>query len=218
MFRALPVRFLATALAILLCGTGSLPARGVTREAPSLTDEQMALIDFASHRFETQRLALPHLDFVFHDSLSPCDGHKGRYWGERDLIEMCSLDKTTLVHEMAHAWVRANLTLADQERFMETRGLETWNDHEVAWQRRGTEHAAETIAWALMDNPHHVEWIEILPDGTKQVGHRILTIDVEVEVLIENFHFFTGMSPVFRDASEWSVDHETPLTSIEVRR
>ena len=206
------------AIGILLCGAGSIPAREVTNEEPSLTDEQVSLIEFARHRFETQGLTLPHLDFVFHESLIPCDGHKGRYLGQTDLVEMCSLDKTTMVHEIAHAWVRANLTVADKERFMKTQGLDSWNDHDVEWADRGAEHAAEAMAWALIDDPHHVEWTRILPDGTEQVGHRVLTIGVGVETLIESFRFLTGMSPVFRDQREWSTDHQTSPTSPEERR
>ena len=66
MFRALPFRLLSTATAILLCVTGSISTHGVTSEAPSLTDEQVSLMDFARHRFATQGLTLrPRRDQSF---------------------------------------------------------------------------------------------------------------------------------------------------------
>ena len=71
---------------------------------------------------------------------------------------------------------------------------------------RGTEHVAETIAWALADDPHHVEWVETLPDGSKQTTHRILTLGVDVGTLLDNFEHITGMDPVFRHANERTVD------------
>lgn len=182
------------------------------------TEEQKALVEFGTDRFEAQGLELPELQFVFHDSLVPCDGHKGRYCRERGLVEMCSNDKRTLLHEMAHAWAGVNLKSTDREAFVELHGLDSWNGHEHAWERRGTEHVAETIAWALSDDPHHVKWVEDLSDGTSHLEYRILTIDVDVETLMDSFRTLTGMSPVFRDPGESAVGIEPPATSPEAMR
>lgn len=218
MLHALPIRLLLVTVGVALLGSGSVRVDEVVGDSAGWTEEQTALIDFAVDRFEAQGLDLPQLEFVFHDSLVPCGGHKGGYNGDRGVIEMCSNDKATLLHEMAHAWARANLTTADRESFVAMHRLDSWNDHDHAWDRRGTEHVAETIAWALMDDPPHVSWVETLPDGTKNVGHRILTIDVDVETLVENFRIVTGMSPVFRDPGEWAVEDQSPETSPEARR
>jgi hypothetical protein len=169
-----------------------------------LTRDQQAMVDFALDRFETQGLRLPDLEFVFRDSLLPCDLHKGRYHRDMQLVEMCSMDEHTMLHELAHAWAYRNLTRGQMEAFVAEHGLDSWNDPDHAWARRGTEHVAETLAWALSDEPRHVMWVEDLDDGTKVTTHKILTVDVEVEVLLADFRSLTGMDPVYRDATEWS--------------
>jgi hypothetical protein len=157
-------------------------------------------------RFDAQGLELPEIEFVFHDDLFPCDGHKGRYTSNTGTLEMCSIDAITMLHELAHAWANESLSEQAKEDFLSSRGLDSWNDHDVPWDQRGTEHVAETIAWALADDPHHVKWVETLPDGTKQTTHRILTLDLDVDTLLDNFKQLTGMDPVFRHANEWAVD------------
>lgn len=174
-----------------------------------LTRAQQELLDFASSRFEGQGLSVPQIEIEFLPSTQDCDGHLGMYWHASRILRMCSMDKHTLLHEMAHAWANENLTAGDREAFIGHRGLATWNDHDHAWDQRGTEHAAETMAWALLDDPNHVKWVETLPDGTQQVSHRILTLDAEVETLMENFRMLTGMDPIFRDADEWAVKEGT---------
>lgn len=73
-------------------------------------------------------------------------------------------------------------------------------DH--SWARRGTEHRAETIAWALSDEPRHVNWVEYREDGRDETTYRILTIGVNVEVLLTNSKTFTGLEPLYRHASK----------------
>lgn len=186
-----------------LVGQGEEPVAGSAGSHP-LTRDQEAMVDFALDRFETQGLRLPDLEFVFRDSLLSCDLHKGRYHKDIQLVEMCSMDKHTMLHELAHAWANHNLTRGQMDGFVTEHGLDSWNDPDHAWARRGTEHVAETIAWALSDEPRHVIWVEDLEDGTKVTTHKILTVDVEVEVLLAAFRSLTGIDPVYRDATEWS--------------
>lgn len=174
-----------------------------------LSEKQQELLDFAESRFESQGLSVPQIEIEFLPSTQDCDGHLGMYWHASKILRMCSMDKHTLLHEMAHTWANENLTAGDREAFIRHLGLATWNDHDHAWDQRGTEHAAETIAWALLDDPNHVKWVETLPDGTQQVSHRILTLDAEVETLMENFRMLTGKNPIFRDADEWAVEEGT---------
>jgi len=169
-----------------------------------LTRDQQAMVGFALDRFETQDLRLPDLEFVFHDSLLPCDLHKGRYHRDLQLVEMCSMDKHTMLHEVAHAWANHNLTRGQMEAFVTEHGLDSWNDHDHAWARRGAEHVAETIAWARSDEPRHVTGGEDLGNGTTVTTHQILTVDAEVEVLLADFKSLTGIDPVYRDGTEWS--------------
>jgi hypothetical protein len=177
-----------------------------------LTDEQRSLVTFATGRFEAQGLALPEVRFVFHDNLFPCDGHKGLYFeSSRTIVTsrtivMCSMDERTMLHELAHAWASRNLTDGDLVAFVEQRGLDSWNDHDDPWERRGTEHVAETLAWALHDEPGHVKWVEMGPDGEQAITYRILTLGIDVETLSENFRALTGRDPMFRHPGEWTQD------------
>lgn len=183
-----------------------------------LTAGEQALVDFALGRFETQGLELPEVDFVFHDSLLPCDGHKGMYHKTPRKLEMCSMDKRTMLHELAHAWANASLTSAQMSSFVSWRNLDSWNDHDHAWERRGTEHVAETIAWALLDDPNHVKWVETFDDGSRRTTYRVLTLNADVHDLVENFKMITGQDPVFRHAGEWELDETSTEFSPELLR
>jgi hypothetical protein len=50
---------------------------------------------------------------------------------------------------MAHAWVEVHVDEELRHRFLQLRGLTGWNDRADAWKERGTEQAAEIIAWGL---------------------------------------------------------------------
>ena len=172
----------------------------------------------ALERYESQGLSLPEVTFVFHDSLAPCHLHKGVYHHATRTLEMCSLDKTTMLHELAHAWANVNLDEEDRGAFMDLRGLDSWNDHADSWERRCTEHVAETLAWALNDEPTHVEWVETLGDGSLVTGHRLLSLGVDVEVLAENFEWITGQEPMFRSEAEWAQNGPPTHLSPELAR
>lgn len=187
--------------------------------ARALTAEQQALANRAVRRFDEQGLDLPEIDFVFHDDLLPCNGHKGRFHGNTRTLEMCSMDPITMLHELAHAWASENMSERAKMDFVQSHDLNSWNDHGDVWGRRGTEHVAETIAWALADDPHHVKWVADLPDGSKEITHRILTLGIDVDMLLDNFKHITGMDPVFRHPDEWTVDEvASSVTSPELAR
>lgn len=184
----------------------------------TLRPEMEIFVESALDRFEAQGLELPDVTFVFHDDLMPCSGHKGMYHKKSGTLEMCSMDENTLLHELAHAWANHNLEPEQMSRFVSSRGLDSWNDQDDPWERRGTEHVAETIAWALAEDPHHVRWVETLDDGTVEVTHRILTIGVDVDELVANFEMLTGQQPLFRSELEWNIEAVTSLVSPEATR
>ena len=187
--------------------------------ATPLTGEQHELVNHAIGRFDEQGLDLPEIDFVFHDDLLPCDGHKGRFHRNTRTLEMCSMDPITMLHELAHAWAGENLSEQTKKDFVLSHDLDSWNNHDDEWDRRGTEHVAETIAWALATDPHHVKWVETLPDGTKQTTHLILTLGVDVNTLLDTFTHITGMEPIFRHANEWALaDRDSTPISPELAR
>ena len=73
--------------------------------------------------------------------------------------------KSAMLHELAHAWVRTTQyrglpsTKASGARaraFLAAHDL-AWHDPALPWGEQGTERAAETIAWGLMDEPYTVD-------------------------------------------------------------
>jgi hypothetical protein len=116
------------------------------------TPAQQAMARWAVGRFEVGELRLPSLEIRFHRSRNGCEGRMGGY--SNGTADLCGehvnwMSRRTLLHEMAHGWVDANVSADLKARFMRLRQLETWSDHAVDWEERGTEHAAEIISWAL---------------------------------------------------------------------
>lgn len=191
-----------------------------------LSPEEQELMEFGLSRFRAQRLALPEIRFDFTSDIMDCDGHMGMYHRRTSTVQMCSLDKGTMLHELAHAWANHVLSEADKQAFVELRGLDSWNDQTRAWKQRGTEHAAEVIAWALLEEPNALLFFGEGPDGSKKPEFRLLSIDnSSVESLHEAFVQLTGMEPVFRTPSDldsvalykdWQA--RMPATSPEARR
>ena len=116
------------------------------------TSTQRAMARWAVGRFEAGGLRLPSLEIRFHRSTDGCEGRMGGY--SNGTADLCSkyvnwMSRRTLLHEMAHAWVDVHVSADLEARFLRLRQLETWNDHAIDWEERGTEHAAEIISWAL---------------------------------------------------------------------
>lgn len=106
--------------------------------------------------FATADLELPSLDIWFHTDRRPCDEYYGAFRAtpESWQILICSPDiKTVYEHELAHAWVTANVTDTQRSAFMNLRGLEHWADRDVPWNQRGTEWAAVIIQQGLSGLP-----------------------------------------------------------------
>ena len=92
--------------------------------------------------------------------------------------------RRNLLHEMGHIWIDQNVSRAERDRFLELRGLRTWNASTADWEERGYEQGAEIMAWAL--------------------GNRILTAQIpdnEAARLAAGFELLTGVR------LHWSVDH-----------
>jgi hypothetical protein len=116
------------------------------------TPAQRGMARWAVGRFTAGGMDLPSLEVRFHQDRMRCDGRLGSYRdGTADIcgVHVNSMSRRTLLHEMAHAWADANVSADLEARFLRLRQLETWNDHGVDWEERGTEHAAEIISWAL---------------------------------------------------------------------
>ena len=133
----------------------------ITFDQEGFRDEaDVGLAQWAFDRFDQAGLELPPLSLSFHDDRAACDGHFGYYRsGAPARIDICGFNwdrflvtpKKTLLHELAHAWAHQTLDSETRSRFLDLRGLHTWQDDSVSWEKQGTEHAAEVIAWGLMD-------------------------------------------------------------------
>lgn len=83
--------------------------------------------------------------------------------------------KRAVLHELAHVWLSANLTHQTEELFTEYRGLTAWDDQEQEWAERAREHAAEFIAWGLLDRPLALLEIRQPSPEARFTGFQILT-------------------------------------------
>ena len=178
------IRRTAASLAI----AASAMTLGATRAAPApqpltftgadANDE--AAVDWALHRFRTAGLReLPPLEVHVHRSREACNGGLGLYYMNR--IDLCTKDSSEpyarkyALHEIAHAWADVNVDPGVMRRFMDVRGVGTWNDKRVPWKERGTEQAAEIITWALGDGEIGPQLPEPLEAGTLAELYELLT-------------------------------------------
>jgi hypothetical protein len=114
--------------------------------------EQDQLARWAAGRFEDAGLDLPDLEIHFHGDASGCGGHLG--YARDGRVDVCTIltnemARRNLLHEMGHIWIDQNVSRADRVRFLELRGLLTWNAPTAGWGYRGYEQGAEIMSWAL---------------------------------------------------------------------
>src|SRR5262245_31410200 len=183
------IRRTAAALAI----AAAAMTLGATRAAPALDPatfhgagaEDEAALDWALHRFRSAGLRnLPPLEIHLHRSKDACNGGLGLYYLNR--IDLCTKDSSEpyarkyALHEIAHAWTETNVEAGALHRFMDLRRVEAWNDKRFPWKERGTEQAAEIIAWGLGDG----EIAPLLPEPLKP------------DALAGLYELLTGRTPV----------------------
>jgi hypothetical protein len=194
------------------------PAAQWIPAAASLSEPQRELVEWATGRFEHAGLDLPQVEYVFHDDLMPCGGRVGLYHASQRLLEMCRLDRPTVLHELAHAWANAHLDDATRRAFMATRGLDVWHGGDVPWEQRATEHAAEIIAWALLDRNRLVRWVEPAADGSDVVTWRLLSLPGgDVDALVAGYRLLTGLEPAWRLADDPRLETATATGTTPVR-
>jgi hypothetical protein len=142
------------------------------------------LVEWAVGRYRAAGLELPTIDLRFHEDDAECHGNVG--WTDGFDVELCirlameAGPQRIVLHELAHAWCNANLTEGERETFDRLRTASTWNDESRAWKDRGTEQAAEIIAWGLGDGT-------MLP---------LISGDVSPDGLAVAFHSLTGRAPL----------------------
>ena len=130
-------------------------------ETADPTDE--TLVEWAMDRYTEAGLSLPTIRLSFHADSAPCEGALGghRIEGEVSRVYICVVEfgatrqlkvKRTLLHEFAHAWDNHYLDDETRSAFMDLAGLDGWS-FDTPYDERGSEHAAETITWGLLDRP-----------------------------------------------------------------
>jgi hypothetical protein len=153
------MRIIITALATLvLLGItpNPAPAHTITGD-PDAGD--LHVVEWAFETFEAAGLQLPSMVVEFAADRTSCGGNTAVaiHGGSEPTIIVCAdpaspdvVIRRTLLHEMAHIWANAALDDTTRRAFLDLRGLESWAEV-PAWHERGSEHAAEIMTWALMD-------------------------------------------------------------------
>jgi hypothetical protein len=173
---------------LVIFGLGPFENGGGNAVKPSLTSEgsrsgnEDALLKWASARFTRAGLELPGVSVAFHDQREACAGHPGLFRDQpAPRIDICGFfdfstaAKKTILHELAHAWAHENLSDDDIEEFLDLRGLEIWAGPNAPWELKGTEHAAEIIAWALFDRELDLVTIPNVDARAVEASYRVLT-------------------------------------------
>jgi hypothetical protein len=124
-------------------------------ESPRQAEGIIEVFRWSIDRYLRGGLEVPSTTVTFHRARSEC-ADRGGLWrsgADHSLIDVCvggtRKRRQMLLHELAHAWVAANLDQVQQTAFVTRRGLQTWSDTEIEWAARGIEQAAMIIAWGL---------------------------------------------------------------------
>jgi len=124
----------------------STPAEATIIVIPA-TAEHQATIAEAVAAFEAAGLQVPSAKILFSDDKRDCAGHLGLFQPapEQWRITICSELAFVPVHELAHAWIEANVDKNTQRAYIELRGMASWNSSSDDWNERGVEDAAFVI-------------------------------------------------------------------------
>ena len=161
----MPARIRSLVALLVLLALAPAPPAAAT-DGPSrsnLTPAQERVVDWALALYDEAGLRLPPVDFVAHATVDGCHGFRGYHdvEGGRSTVHLCGSQRRRFaevltLHELAHAWDRANLTGARRADFLRLRNLDAWRNDSDAWDELGAEHAAEILAWGLRDRPMQV--------------------------------------------------------------
>ena len=157
---------------VLVERTGTLAVGDLEIEVYNGTPGLEGLIAWSFDQFRTHGLGTPMVRRVtFHEKqIDKCEGVAGLILG--DVVTVCfgsaaacvdrnctgwqTWAKKAVLHELAHAWIDEHLTAEVIKQFLAVTGMPTWASPTHAWGDRGVELAAETLAWAMTDQPIQV--------------------------------------------------------------
>ena len=197
---------------------GSADAAAVTSQlSRDLTSEQQELVEWAYSRYQSVDIEITGVPITFPDSASDCYGFGGVYMRTTHSIRICELNKSTIIHELAHAWLESTFDESDRREFMTHRGLDSWDDSTLEWAERGAEQAAEVITWALMDRNIQIRWVETTESGTTETYRLFKIPDSSADELMAAYQLLTGHMPTDRIDDDPSVVEDIPVSSPEAR-
>jgi hypothetical protein len=152
--------------------TGTLQAQGSEVEVFNGTPGLEGMIAWGFDQFWSSGFGTPKVTrVVFYDKqVDRCEGIIGMILADVvtlcfDAYEACRdqpcstwqpIAKRTVLHELAHAWMAEHVDQTTIKEFLQTTGLPTWASTKHLWAERGAELGADTIAWALMDEPTNI--------------------------------------------------------------
>lgn len=151
--------------------TGTLQVAGQSIDMYNSSAELDSLVAWGFGRFASAGLEAPTIQRItfYPGHVDRCEGVTGLI--ASDAIVFCFTSTTnctgtecdawevwkraTVLHELGHAWLSANLTSAVRDDFLHRASLRAWTSA-PEWGDRGVELAAETLAWGLVDEPYEV--------------------------------------------------------------
>ncbi len=146
------------------------------------TSDQEATVHWALSRFEAAGLQLPTLTIYMHADRAECGGNNGSMGDLPNgnyVIHSCGVG-FTLLHELTHAWDMHQLDGETRARFLDLAQADVWKRSED-WHLDGAEHAANVVAWGLMDE-------RINQTRTRPYDYRSM---------LEAFEILTGGQPLW---------------------
>ena len=176
--------------------TGTIQAGGGTVSIYNGSESRRALVEWALERYAEAGLPEPVPRTISFPPSVECVIYEGLATDTGDGVDLdlcfgeeetCTGDdchpstaaKSTLLHELGHVWTVQYADAEARDAFLAARGLEVWSGEGVDRDHLGTEHAAEILAWALLDEP---TWAARLPDN-------------DCEDLAAGFRALTGVEP-----------------------
>lgn len=120
------------------------------------TPADLVRLGDAAKAYAAAGLELPGVEIWFDTDVENCEDHRGKFSAGAELRRIRICDSTVdsvLAHELAHAWVQANVDEEQRMAFLTERGLDTWGDRDVPWNERGVEWAAVIIQQGVSGLP-----------------------------------------------------------------
>jgi hypothetical protein len=185
--------------------TSTVFAGGQAVELYNSDPDREALVAWSFGRFEAVGLDAPNVGQIVFEPSESCGEFSGvahletngntLYHCVHDIAcgapscdRFTNVAKLSMLHELAHPWLEANLDQQQRQRLMDLTRTRIWEDRSSPWGDRGAEWAAEILAWGLLDTPM----------GLVRLGFPTCELRAQV------FELLTGHEPVARCESTTS--------------